>query len=250
VFGRYPVIRSRDDNLYLQLAYDAKKFRDVVDSAPSVTDKKARVLTGSLVGDHSDNLFGGGQTSYGLSLSAGRIDIQTPEALAADAASARSNGSFSKLAFNAGRSQALGGPFSMFAGISGQIASKNLDVSEKMELGGMNAVRAYPEGEAYADEGYLLTIEGRMLLPNFSDRMPGRVQLVAFVDAGSVRTNKNPWTVGDNRRTLSGAGVGAVWSDPGNFMLRAYYARKLGNEKATSAPDKSGRFWIQGVKYF
>jgi hemolysin activation/secretion protein len=119
-----------------------------------------------------------------------------------------------------------------------------------MELGGMNAVRAYPEGEAYADEGYLLTIEGRMLLPNFSDRMPGRVQLVAFVDAGSVRTNKNPWTVGDNRRTLSGAGVGAVWSDPGNFMLRAYYARKLGNEKATSAPDKSGRFWIQGVKYF
>jgi hemolysin activation/secretion protein len=249
VFGRYPVIRSRDDNLYLQLAYDAKKFRDVVDSAPSVTDKKARVLTGSLVGDHSDNLFGGGQTSYGLSLSAGRIDIQTPEALAADAASARSNGSFSKLAFNAGRSQALGGPFSMFAGISGQIASKNLDVSEKMELGGMNAVRAYPEGEAYADEGYLLTVEGRMLLPDFTG-LPGRVQVLAFVDAGSVRTNKNPWSAGDNRRTLSGAGVGAVWSDPGNFMLRTYYARKLGNEKATSAPDKSGRFWIQGVKYF
>jgi hemolysin activation/secretion protein len=250
VFGRYPVIRSRDDNLYLQLSYDAKKFRDVVDSAPSVTDKKARVLTASLYGDHSDSVFGGGQTSYGLGLSTGTIDIQTPEALAADAASARSNGHFNKLAFNAGRSQTLGGPFSMFAGISGQLASKNLDVSEKMELGGMNAVRAYPEGEAYADEGYLLTIEGRMLLPNFSDRMPGRVQLVAFVDAGSVRTNKNPWTVGDNRRTLSGAGVGAVWSDPGNFMLRAYYARKLGNEKATSAPDKSGRFWIQGVKYF
>jgi hypothetical protein len=33
-------------------------------------------------------------------------------------------------------------------------------------------------------------------------------------------------------------------------MLRTYYARKLGNEKATSAPDKSGRVWIQGVKYF
>ena len=42
----------------------------------------------------------------------------------------------------------------------------------------------------------------------------------------------------------------AVWSDPGNFMLRAYYAVKLGNEKAISAPDKSGRFWIQGIKYF
>ena len=250
VFGRYPLIRSRDDNVYLQLSYDAKKFRDVVDSAPSVTDKRARVLTASLYGDHSDGVFGGGQTSYGLSLSSGTIDIRTPQALAADAITARSNGHFNKLAFNAGRSQALGGPFSLFAGINGQLASKNLDVSEKMELGGMNAVRAYPEGEAYADEGYLVTVEGRMLLPNFSDRMAGRVQLVAFVDAGSVRTNKNPWTVGENRRTLSGAGVGAVWSDPGNFLLRAYYARKLGNEKAISAPDKSGRFWIQGVKYF
>ena len=210
VFGRYPLIRSRNDNLNFQLAYDAKKFQDRVDSVPSVTDKKARVLTGSLYGDHSDSLFGGGQTSYGLSLSSGTIDIQTPEALAADATTARSNGHFNKLAFNAGRSQALGGPFSLFAGINGQVASKNLDVSEKMELGGMNAVRAYPEGEAYADEGYLVTVEGRMLLPNFSDRMAGRVQLVAFVDAGSVRINKTPWTVGDNRRTLSGAGVGAV----------------------------------------
>ena len=250
VFGRYPLIRSRDSNLYVQLAYDAKKFQDKVDSVPSVTDKKARVLMASLYGDHSDSLFGGGQSGFGLTLSSGTIVIQTPEALAADAASARSNGRFNKLSFNASRSQALGGPFSLYAGFSGQLASKNLDVSEKMELGGMNAVRAYPEGEAYADEGYLLTIEGRMLLPPLSDRMPGRVQLVAFVDAGSVRTNKDPWTVGDNRRTLSGAGVGAVWSDPGNFMLRAYYARKLGNERATSSPDKSGRFWIQGVKYF
>jgi hemolysin activation/secretion protein len=250
VFGRYPLIRSRNNNLYGQLAYDASKFQDRIDSVPSVTDRKTGVLRASLYGDHTDGLGGGGQTSYGLTWSSGTLDIQTPEAFAADAATARSNGHFNKLSFNASRSQALGGPFSMFAGINGQVASKNLDVSEKMELGGMNAVRAYPEGEAYADEGYVLTIEGRMLLPSFSDRMPGRVQLVAFVDAGSVRTNKEPWSVGDNRRTLSGAGVGAVWSDPGNFMLRAYYARKLGNEQATSSPDKSGRFWIQGVKYF
>jgi hemolysin activation/secretion protein len=250
VFGRYPLIRSRNNNLYLQVEYDAKKFQDRIDAVPSVTDKKSRVLMTSLYGDHSDSLGGGGQTSYGLTWSSGTIDIQTPEALAVDAVTARSNGHFNKLSFNASRSQALAGPFSVYAGISGQLASKNLDVSEKMELGGMNAVRAYPEGEAYADEGYLLTIEGRMLLPNFSDRLPGRVQLVAFVDAGSVRTNRDPWTSGDNRRTLSGAGVGAVWSDPGNFMVRAYYARKLGSEKAISSSDKSGRFWIQGVKYF
>ena len=52
------------------------------------------------------------------------------------------------------------------------------------------------------------------------------------------------------RQPLSGAGVGLTWSDTNNFLVRAYYARKLGNDLATSAPDKSGRFWIQAVKYF
>ena len=251
IYGRYPLIRSRDHNLYFQLAYDAKTFQDRVDSTSSVTDKKSQVLTAGIYGDSRDTLGGGGLSSYGLTWWTGNIDIQTPEALAADAASARSNGHFNKLSFNAMRLQSLGGPFSVYAAINGQVASKNLDVSEKMELGGMNAVRAYPEGEAYADEGYVLTLEGRMQLRDFSDSRLGHVQLIGFVDTGTVRLNRNPWTPGqENRRTLSAAGVGVNWSDPGNFMVRAYYARKLGSEKASSSPDRSGRFWIQLVKYF
>jgi hemolysin activation/secretion protein len=119
-----------------------------------------------------------------------------------------------------------------------------------MELGGMYAVRAYPEGEAFADEGYVLNIELRYLLPKFAPQMPGQVELIGFVDTGSVTINHRPWDASANRRTLSGAGVGFNWSETNNFILRAYYAFKLGNEMATSAPDKSGRFWIQGVKFF
>jgi hemolysin activation/secretion protein len=249
VFGRYPIVRSRNDNLYAQLAYDAKSFQDKVDSIPSVTDRKSGVLTASLYGDHRDSLGGGGLNSFGLSWSAGKLDIETPAALTADAATARTNGHFNKLSFNAMRLQSLGGPFSLYGAVSGQFASKNLDLSEKMELGGMYAVRAYPEGEAYADQGVLVTLEARMDLPKFAT-LPGQMQLVAFVDAGQVTLNKDPWTAGDNRRTLKGAGVGVNWSDPGNFMVRASYARKLGHDVATSAPDKSGRFWLQLVKYF
>ncbi|MFC5500267.1 ShlB/FhaC/HecB family hemolysin secretion/activation protein [Caenimonas terrae] len=250
VFGRYPLIRSRNSNLYLQLAYDAKTFQDRIDSTGAVTDKKAQVWMTSLYGEHRDMVGGGGLNSYALTWSSGTIDIRTPEALAADAATARSNGHFDKLSFNAMRLQTLGGRFWLYGAVSGQAAFKNLDVSEKMELGGMNGVRAYPEGEAYADEGYLLTLEGRMQLARFTGRMPGDLQLIAFVDTGGVRINHDPWTPADNRRTLSGAGVGLNWSDPGNFMVRAYYAVKVGSEKATSSPDKSGRFWIQAVKYF
>jgi hemolysin activation/secretion protein len=133
--------------------------------------------------------------------------------------------------------------------LSGQFASKNLDVSEKMELGGMSGVRAYPEGEAYADQGYLLTLEARMDLPPPPAPVPGRMQLVVFADTGHVTLDRHPWVAGTNHRTLSGAGIGVSWADAGNFLVRAFYAHKLGSASATSAPDRSGRFWVQFVKY-
>lgn len=250
VFGRYPVLRSRNDNVYLQLAFDAKSFTDEVDSVPSTTDRKSRVLMASVFGDHRDSFGGGGLSSYALTWATGDLDIETPAARALDATTARANGRFNKLSLHAMRLQRLGGPFSLYAGFTGQLASKNLDVSEKMSLGGMNGVRAYPEGEAYADEGYLLALEGRVDLPPLPPGVPGAVQLIAFVDTGTVRTNHDPWAAGDNTRTLSGAGIGANWAEPGNFLVRAFYARKLGSERAISAPDASGRFWVQLVKYF
>jgi hemolysin activation/secretion protein len=96
----------------------------------------------------------------------------------------------------------------------------------------------------------VVNLEARLLLPNFSQRVPGQMHLVGFVDSGSGTLNRYPWTNGQNHRTLSGAGVGVTWEDYNNFAIRAYYAHKLGNAVATSAPDSSGRFWIQAVKYF
>ncbi|MDI1274158.1 ShlB/FhaC/HecB family hemolysin secretion/activation protein [Polaromonas sp.] len=247
-----PLIRSRNNNLYGQLAYEARTFQDRIDSTVprSVTDRKADVLLASLYGDHRDNLGGGGISAYSLTWSIGNLDIQTPSALAADAASARTNGSYNKLAFTASRLQRVTNVISLYGSLSGQLASKNLDSSEKMDLGGMSGVRAYPQGEASGDEGYLVNLEARLLLGKLSDRVPGQVHLIGFIDAGSVTIHKNPWTAGTNHRNLGAYGVGASWGEPGNFLVRAYYARKLGNEAAISAPDKSGRFWIQAIKYF
>ena len=250
IYGIYTLVRSRDTNIYAQLGYDDKTFQDRIDSIPSVTDRKIGVLTTSLYGNHRDNFGGGGLNSFSLGLSAGNLNIQTPAALAADAVTARSNGHYNRFAFGAARLQRVTDAVSLYASIGGQVASKNLDSSEKMELGGMNGVRAYPVGEALGDQGYLVNLEARLLLPNTSQSYPGQVHLIGFVDGGSVTINKNPWTVGDNQRNLGAYGVGASWSEPGNFLVRTYYARKLGNERAISAPDKSGRFWIQAIKYF
>jgi len=250
IYGSYPLIRSRNNNLYAGLAFDYKTFQDRVDSTSTITDKQVQVLMPSLYGDERDNFLGGGLSSYSLTWFTGNLDIQTDAARSFDAATAQSNGLYNKVRFSAMRLQSVTGPVSLYASINGQFAFNNLDVSEKMELGGMYAVRAYPEGEAYADQGYVLTMEARFLLPKFVERLPGQMHLIGFVDTGTVTVHKNPWTADPNTRTLSGAGVGFNWLDYNNFSMKAYYAFKLGDEAPTSAPDKSGRLWVQLVKYF
>jgi len=247
LYGSYPLIRSRNTNLYALAGYDAKIFEDKVDSTSRVTKKRAHVGYIGLQGNQIDRLGGGGASTYGVIASYGDLDIRTPLDLAADQLTARSNGHFGKLAYNAARLQTVTDTVSIYASISGQFASKNLDISEKMGLGGMWGVRAYPQGEAYGDEGYLATVEARWLIAR---NAPGNVHLVGFLDTGRVTTNKNPWFAGDNRRRLSGGGIGATWTKYDDFSIRAYYAGKVGNAAATSAPDKNGRFWIQGIKYF
>lgn len=250
VFGSYPLLRSRRSNLYAQLGYDYKTFEDRVDAIPLVTDKNIHVLMASLHGNHRDDFAGGGLTAASLTWSTGVLDIETPAAHDFDAATARTNGHYDKLSGQLSRLQYITDRVSLYGAISGQVASKNLDSSEQMTLGGMYGVRAYPQGEAFGDEGYLATLEARLLLPQFVDQQAGQVHLIGFVDAGSVTVNKDPWDGSDNSRTLSGAGVGVNWIDNNNFSVKAYYAHKLGSEDATAAPDSDGRLWVQLVKYF
>ena len=120
------------------------------------------------------------------------MDLETPAMRVTDAATAQTNGHFNKLGFSLSRLQRVTDTVSASAVVNGQVASKNLDVSEKMELGGMYGVRAYPEGEGYGDEGYVVNLEARMLLPKFAEQMPGQLQLIGFVDAGTVSLNKIP----------------------------------------------------------
>ncbi len=253
VYGSYALIRSRNTNLYALIDYDDRTYQDKVDATipPSVLDRKVHAWMFGLSGDHRDGFGGGGYSAYSLTWTAGDLDIQTPAARAVDAVTAQTNGSYNKLGFYAMRLQNLAGPFSLYGAIRGQFASKNLDISEKMELGGMYGVRAYPEGEAYADEGYIATLEGRMLLPKFYERMPGQMHLIGFADYGHVTLNHNTWLTGqDNNRTLSAAGVGLNWEDYNNFSVKMYWAHRLGSEVPISAPDGPSRFWIQLVKYF
>ena len=111
-------------------------------------------------------------------------------------------------------------------------------------------MRAYPEGEIYGDDGYVATLEARLLLPPVPAPIPGRLQLIGFVDTGSAATNHNPWFPGPNRESVSGAGVGANWVAPGDFMVKVTYAHTLGDPVGVPGAVSGGRVWVQLVKFF
>ena len=250
VYGSYPLVRARDRNLYAFAAVDAKVLKDEIGLGSQVSDKNSQALTVGLRGNARDDFGGGGWTDYSLSWTTGTLELESPLDKAADALTANTDGTFNKIQFSLSRLQSVRGPFSVYGAVRGQIATDNLDSSEQMELGGAYAVRAYPEGEAYGDEGYVATIEARFMLDQWTKPLPGRFQLFGFVDAGQVRFAHDPWFPGSNDTSRSGYGVGLLWSGPQNLIVKASYARKLGDEVATSAPDEDGRAWFQVVKLF
>lgn len=250
VFASYPLIRSRNANLYALASFDAKFLSDEIGLVSQVSDKEIRALTVGLRGDSRDGFGGGGWNTGSWSWTSGELDIESPFERAADAVTARSQGGFNKLQYAVSRLQTVGGPLSLYGSLRGQMATDNLDASEKMELGGAYAVRAYPEGEAYGDEGYVATVEARLALDQWTPSLPGRFQLIGFVDAGEVDFAHDPWFAGSNHARRSGVGAGVVWSGPDDLLVRVTYAHRLGDQIATSGSDDSGRVWFQIVKLF
>jgi hemolysin activation/secretion protein len=207
-------------------------------------------VTVGLQGDSRDAFGGGGWNAGSLFWTTGDLDIEDPLERAADGATARSQGGFNKLQYAVSRLQTVSGPLSVYGSLRGQMATDNLDSSEKMELGGAYAVRAYPEGEAYGDEGYVATIEARLMLDPWTRTLPGQFQLIGFVDAGEVDFAHDPWFAGPNHARRSGVGFGLNWFGPQDLIIRASYARRLNDQVSTSGPDETGRAWFQIVKLF
>ena len=202
VFAAYPFIRSPARNLSGTVSYESKNLNDRVNSTNTVTDKKVGVTSVGLTGNLQDAWLGGGINSFDATLVMGRLNIASVGALAIDAASAQTNGSYSRVAYGISRLQRINNSTLVSMSFNGQQAGKNLDSSEKFSLGGPTGVRAYPSGEASGDEGFKGTVE---LRHSYSANW----QVTAFYDFGTVRINKNPFgAAASNGKNLAGAGFG------------------------------------------
>ena len=252
---KYPIYRSTAESLLTNFNYDKKYLYNT--NAGSVTsDKELDNYTLGFTYQKIDQLIGGGYTQASINFTRGDLDLsKVPSSLSGDQGTSgyKTNGSFNKQNIQLSRIQQLPEKFTLnFVG-DAQFASKNLDTSEKMSLGGPSGVRAYPTGEASGDEGYRYSLDLRYNLGNFP--YFGDITPLIFYDYGRIKQYKNKEvstsTVTNNEYSLSGYGFGLEAVNSNNFSLKFIAAHTNGGNPgaSTQGNDSDGRsndtrYWI------
>jgi hemolysin activation/secretion protein len=252
---KYPIYRSTAESLLTNFNYDKKYLYNT--NAGSVTsDKELDNYTLGFTYQKIDQFIGGGYTQASINFTRGDLDLsKVPSSLSGDQGTSgyKTNGSFNKQNIQLSRIQQLPEKFTLnFVG-DAQFASKNLDTSEKMSLGGPSGVRAYPTGEASGDEGYRYSLDLRYNLGNFP--YFGDITPLIFYDYGRIKQYKNKEvstsTVTNNEYSLSGYGFGLEAVNSNNFSLKFIAAHTNGGNPgaSTQGNDSDGRsndtrYWI------
>jgi len=240
----FPLIRSSALNVRAVAAGEARRLKDVVGATDSTNRKRADVFQVGFGGDVRDDFLAGALTAFQGTLTIGKLMLDNRTFAAIDAAGPRTEGGYGKFVANVYRLQSLGEDWRLGVSYTGQWASKNLDSSEKMSVGGLIGVRAYPLGEAPGDNVQLLQLELRYKGAQLG---PGQLSPYVFLDAAHSRIFHDKFTNSafKNVRDLAGYGPGAEWSMPGFGYVRCWFAFKGTSDPATSDTDRNTRFWFQ-----
>lgn len=239
---KHPLLRTRDVNVNGQIQVEQLKLKDHIDVSSIRTDRHLGDWTASLSGDERDTFLAGAFSTWNLAWTAGHLGFDDAQAQLADAATAKTQGSFTKWNAGAARLQGLTPASVLYLTVSAQWAGSNLDAARKIAVGGPYSVRAYDTGAVSGDSGVMGSAEFRHELGSFWN---GQWQAVAFVDSAHVTLNKTVWVAGDNSATLSGAGLGLYWSGPDRWSVRTYLAAPLGPKPALLASNTSARAWLE-----
>lgn len=261
---RYPLIRSNDNNFSFGLGLGLNHYQDRFNST-LVGDKRIRTGNLKLWGDSQDSWQGGGRFDWSVKWVNGDLDLSSlNQQQQNDSSSFKRSGTFNKLEYGASRYQYLTDNLNLRVELSGQVASKNLDASQKFFPGGSNGVRGYPSGEASADEGQLLRTE----LSYHVNKMPkkiGNLELKLFYDQAWVKSsNYQPSNIPidnatkSNRYSIASAGVGMHLIKKDEYSVNLNLARKIGSNHGrdgTTGFDSDGeannyRFWLESVLWF
>jgi hemolysin activation/secretion protein len=250
LYALYPVVRSRNLNLFALVSADSKEFND--QQGPTLNQRKTSTdyqLT--ISGDARDDLLTGGVNTY--ELTALRGSIKFPRGVTTDNAT-----DYAIARVNASRLQNLiSNRLLLLGSLKGQYAFKNLDSTEQFQAGGSDRVRAFAPGEGTGDSGAIVSLELRLLPPDaWFGRIARELVFSAFFDAGWVKLRHDPTAQliikpdFDNSVSFTGWGIGGVWDRSRDFSLRLNLAWPISGTPVNDPQVKRPRIYFFGTKTF
>jgi len=253
----YPLIREQGTNVNINANYDVKSYMNKnLLTMSTISSYNINNATLGLSGNHYDSFGGGGVSAGSVAVVVGYLNIL---ATSMQGYGQYTPANFTKFNFSGNRTQQLSenGETSAYVGVTGQLASVNLNSAEQIYMGGPYAVRAYPVAQGGGAQGGIATAE---LRHQFPERITGTV----FYDLGLVQQYKNTYpnwqglTNANNFYSLQGAGFGVKWDWEG-WNLGAMVAWQIGKNPlysstgqavATDGTTTNPRGWFTGSYQF
>jgi hemolysin activation/secretion protein len=241
----YPLLRQRSQNLLLRTRLEQRRLTDRFDEFDWESRKEIYGIGQGWGWERRDNWFGGGYWASNGELYYGHLRFKDGDAEEVDSGpfGLHTAGDFFKISGNLARLQALTTTQSLYLSVGGQFASRNLDSSEKLALGGAHAVRGYASSEVLVDDGMLSSLEWRWSASEL-------LTPYLFYDFGRGRQLHDAPFPGENWQTLSATGVGLVVAQPSNFLINMSLAWGLNGPGVTDGGDRQPRFFLELQKWF
>jgi len=238
LYGKTPFYVTTEKSLYANYGYNYRKLKDDLDFFNQSSKKHSHSI---FVGVSGHNRNGKALVQYDLTGYQGKLGLDSDYARLIDTI-ADVEGSYTKGVLNFKYVQGFDNRWDLLVKGQGQVASRNLDSSEDIYLGGANAIRAYPQGEASGDRGVVGTAELR-----YKTGVPGLV-LSTYLDAGHVQLSKDG---SSGSETLKGYGFAVSYTRPDDWFARLDYARRIGGDsKMSDDAQAKGRLWFLVGKVF
>ena len=256
---KYPLIRNAIRTLIISGNYDNKNMYNET-TGVETSDKNIENLSTSILFQNVDAIYLGGYMQSLITQTFGELDLSgAPSDLSSDQGSsgAKTDGSFSKTYIQFLRIQRIVERLDLQILASMQLASQNLDSSEKFTLGGIGGIRAFPSGEASGDEGRKISFDLKYKPSNSFVDLFDEMQFGVFYDYGNIKQYKDLLNISmttPNKYSLKGWGAFLDMFSGSNYSLKLGVADSIsGNPAKTSSgnnsdgKDNTWRYWFLGV---
>ena len=234
----YPVVRSQAKNIWLKLEADYSKLNNKIGAANLDLDSTVKGFSFNPSIDWLDTFGGGGSNYVDVALRAGHLNLDAQgRTLDAPPLGLNTEGSFTKTNIRLQRIQTITSNVLLQLQWQQQFASKNLDSSEQLSVGGSSNLVGYPNSQANFDEGGMgkAHIYWQPLI---------NLRLGVFGEYANVKLANNPLAGTDNKHQYSDAGFSADWRINKEFGLASSLAWATG-ERAIKSDDDKPRLWVK-----